>query len=318
MARVERERRGEIVVPGTGEVAAPDRAARVGHQVIEPAERGRDVVHGAAEPRRVGDVGHRGGDGDGSRAPGARRRRPALRRPGRRGRWPRPRRRAPRPPREPMPRLPPVISARRPCKARSMTWLLSREHQLSVRPTTTAGGPALAARPRAARRRRRGREMLSPSGTTNSTGSTGCPAGTGTRPERSRPGVSRGRRRRLPRIAAPAAFRSRLAVLRACFPDLPRAARSRLAALRALALALRALPRRRSCSCAADRTSHPAASPATRPHSRSSASHGLPGRRAAGSSSPTGRRTPQPACAAGSPAPSAPAAGGPQPAPRSR
>ena len=40
----------------------------VGHQVIEAAERGRDVVHGALELGRVGDVGHRGGDGD---APGS-------------------------------------------------------------------------------------------------------------------------------------------------------------------------------------------------------------------------------------------------------
>ena len=40
----------------------------VGHQVIEAAERGRDVVHGALQLGRVGDVGHRGGDGD---APGS-------------------------------------------------------------------------------------------------------------------------------------------------------------------------------------------------------------------------------------------------------
>ena len=41
-----------------------DRAARVGDQVIEAAERGRDVVHGLLELGRVGDVGHRGGDRD--------------------------------------------------------------------------------------------------------------------------------------------------------------------------------------------------------------------------------------------------------------
>ena len=64
MTRVEREGRGKVAVPGTGEVAAADRAARVGHEVIQAAERGRDVVHGAAELGRVGDVGHRGGDRD--------------------------------------------------------------------------------------------------------------------------------------------------------------------------------------------------------------------------------------------------------------
>src|SRR5208337_671706 len=62
--RVEREGRGEIPVPGTGEVAAADRSARVGHQVIEAAERGRDVVHGALQLGRIGDVGRGGGDGD--------------------------------------------------------------------------------------------------------------------------------------------------------------------------------------------------------------------------------------------------------------
>ena len=66
VARVEREGRGEIVVPGTGEVAAADRAARIGDQVIEAAEHGRDVVHGAPQLGRVGDVGHRGGDEDAS------------------------------------------------------------------------------------------------------------------------------------------------------------------------------------------------------------------------------------------------------------
>ena len=59
--------------------------------------------------------------------------------------------------------------------------------------------------------------------------------------------------------------------LRACFPDSSRAPRSRLAALRALALALRALSRRRSCTFAGDRTSHAAASSPVHPHSRSSA-----------------------------------------------
>ena len=63
LARVEREGRGEIVVPGTGEVAPAYRAARVGHQVIQAAESGRDVVHGALELGRVADVGYRGGDG---------------------------------------------------------------------------------------------------------------------------------------------------------------------------------------------------------------------------------------------------------------
>ena len=57
VAGVEREGRGELARGGACEVAAADRAAGAGHQVIEPAERGGDVVDGAAEHLRVGDVG---------------------------------------------------------------------------------------------------------------------------------------------------------------------------------------------------------------------------------------------------------------------
>ena len=64
VARVERERRGEVVVGGTGEVARPDRAARVGHQVIQAAQRGGDLRYGALQRGRVGDVGRRRGDRD--------------------------------------------------------------------------------------------------------------------------------------------------------------------------------------------------------------------------------------------------------------
>src|SRR5208282_5535733 len=60
VARVERERRGELAGGRGGEVTAADRAARVGDQVIKAAERGRDVVYRAIQRGRVGDVGRRG------------------------------------------------------------------------------------------------------------------------------------------------------------------------------------------------------------------------------------------------------------------
>ena len=78
--------------------------------------------------------------------------------------------------------------------------------------------------------------------------------------------------------AAAAAFRACSRALPAFFSALARAARSRLAALRAFfsasrafSLALRAASRRCSCSCAGEKISHAAASPAVHPHSRSSA-----------------------------------------------
>ena len=61
MARVEGERRGELARSGAAEVAAADRAARVGYQVIQPAERGSDLIDRPAQRRRVGDVGLGGG-----------------------------------------------------------------------------------------------------------------------------------------------------------------------------------------------------------------------------------------------------------------
>ena len=44
-------------------ISAAHGSACVGHQVIEAAERGRDLVYGAVQPGRVYDIGHRGGDG---------------------------------------------------------------------------------------------------------------------------------------------------------------------------------------------------------------------------------------------------------------
>jgi len=113
-------------------------------------------------------------------------------------------------------------------------------------------------------------------------------------------------------IAAAAAFRSRLRLC-GCFLTC-RALPLPPGGLACPGFALRALPRRRSCSCAADKTSHPAATGATR-----TAGH-RPGH---GPTGPASRRmvfsdgatyTPA-ACAAGSPAPSAPAAGGRSPFP---
>ena len=60
VACVERERGGELAGGRGGEVAAADRPAGVGHQVIEAAERGRDLFHGTAQRRCVGDIGRCG------------------------------------------------------------------------------------------------------------------------------------------------------------------------------------------------------------------------------------------------------------------
>ena len=62
VARVEGERGGEVARAGVGEVAAADRPAGVGHQVIQAAEGGRDLADGAVQRERVGDVGRHGRD----------------------------------------------------------------------------------------------------------------------------------------------------------------------------------------------------------------------------------------------------------------
>ena len=73
------------------------------------------------------------------------------------------------------------------------------------------------------------------------------------------------------RIDAPKLAGLAATALRASLADLVRAAWAFLSALRALALALRAVSRRRFCSWAGVRISHAAASSAVQPHSRSPA-----------------------------------------------
>jgi hypothetical protein len=63
VARVERERGFELAGAGVGDVAAPDRAAGVGHQQVKAAERGRDLVDCLLQRGRVHDVGRHRGDG---------------------------------------------------------------------------------------------------------------------------------------------------------------------------------------------------------------------------------------------------------------
>jgi hypothetical protein len=51
VARVERQRGRELARLGAGQVAAADGASGVGHQVVQAAQGGRDLVHRPAQRR---------------------------------------------------------------------------------------------------------------------------------------------------------------------------------------------------------------------------------------------------------------------------